>query len=211
VELKGKRAFRQCGNFDAENSTDGHRGLMIPAKDGLPRRGSVDTTQKGAPGMADLAQWLAGLPLSQAMRRIAWLFPLLQTIHILATGMMLSSVIMISLRLWGVSRTQTMAARGHRYMPWIWTSLVVLIVTGVALVVGNPRTLRDPALQVKLWMMVPAVAASLILAVGMRGDGMWEKNRSVRGMMSLAATAAFVLWLGVTLAGRGRWIVNLIG
>ena len=161
--------------------------------------------------MADLAQWLTGLPLSLAMRRIAWLFPLLQTIHILAIGMMLSSVIMISLRLWGVSRAQAIAACGHRYLPWIWTSLVVLIVTGVVLVVGNPRTLRDPALQVKLWLMVPAVATTLVLAVAMRGEALWEKNRGVRGTMSLAAITTLVLWLGVTLAGRGRWMANLIG
>jgi hypothetical protein len=161
--------------------------------------------------MADLAQWFASLPLSVAMRRIGWVFPLLQTVHILAIGMMLSSVVMISLRLWGVSRTQTIAARGHRYLPWIWTSLVVLTVTGVALAVGNPRTLRDPALQVKLWMMVPAIAATLILAVAMRGEALWEKNTRARGMAGLAATATLLLWLGVTLAGRGRWMANLIG
>jgi hypothetical protein len=161
--------------------------------------------------MADLAQWLTGLPLSLVMRRIGWLFPLLQTIHILAIGMMLSSAIMISLRLWGVSRAQAIAACGHRYMPWIWMSLVVLTVTGVVLVVGNPRTLRDPALQVKLWLMVPAIATTLILAVAMRGEALWEKKPGARGMMSLAAAATLVLWLGVTLAGRGRWIANLIG
>jgi hypothetical protein len=161
--------------------------------------------------MADLAQWFASLPLSVAMRRIGWVFPLLQTVHILAIGMMLSSVVMISLRLWGVSRTQTIAARGHRYLPWIWTSLVVLTVTGIVLAIGNPRSLRDPALQVKLWMMVPAIAATLILAVAMRGEALWEKNTRARGMAGLAATATLLLWLGVTLAGRGRWMANLIG
>jgi hypothetical protein len=161
--------------------------------------------------MADLAQWFASLPLSVAMRRIGWVFPLLQTVHILAIGMMLSSVVMISLRLWGVSRTQTIAARGHRYLPWIWTSLVVLTVTGIVLAIGNPRSLRDPALQVKLWMMVPAIAATLILAVAMRGEAWWEKNTRARGMAGLAATATLLLWLGVTLAGRGRWMANLIG
>jgi hypothetical protein len=30
-------------------------------------------------------------------------------------------------------------------------------------------------------------------------------------MMSLASAATLVLWLGVTLAGRGRWMLNLIG
>jgi hypothetical protein len=171
----------------------------------------VKTAHQGACGMAELAQWLTGLPLSQAMRRIAWLFPLLQTIHILGTGMMLSSTIMISLRLWGVSRKQAIAACGHRYMPWIWTSLVVVTVTGAALIVGNPRSLRDPALPVKLWLMAPAIATTLILAVAMRGQALWEKRPGVRGMMSLAAAATLVLWLGVTLAGRGRWIANLIG
>jgi hypothetical protein len=161
--------------------------------------------------MADLAQWLTSLPLSLAMRRLAWLFPLLQTAHLLSIGMMLSSVIMISLRLWGVSRAQAIAACGHRYLPWIWTSLIVLIVTGVVLVVGNPRTLRDPALQVKLWLMVPAVATTLVFALAMRGEALWQKKPGVRGMMSLAAAATLVLWLGVTFAGRGRWIVNLIG
>jgi uncharacterized membrane protein len=161
--------------------------------------------------MADLAQWLTSLPLSLAMRRMAWLFPLLQTVHILSIGLMLSSVIMISLRLWGVSRTQAIAALGHRYMPWIWTSLVVVTVTGIALIVGNPRSLRDPALQVKLWLMVPAIATTLVIAIAMRGDALWQKNPRARAMMSLATAATLVLWLGVTFAGRGRWIVNLIG
>jgi hypothetical protein len=161
--------------------------------------------------MADLAQWLTSLPLSLAMRRMAWLFPLLQTVHILSIGLMLSAVIMISLRLWGVSRTQAIAALAHRYMPWIWMSLVVVTVTGIALIVGNPRSLRDPALQVKLWLMVPAIATTLVLAIAMRGEALWQKNPRARGMMSLAAAATLALWLGVTFAGRGRWIVNLIG
>jgi uncharacterized membrane protein len=161
--------------------------------------------------MADLAQWLTSLPLSLALRRIAWLFPLLQTVHILSIGLMLSSVIMISLRLWGVSRTQAIAALGHRYMPWIWTSLVVVTVTGIVLIIGNPRSLRDPALQAKLWLMVPAIATTLVLAIAMRGEALWQKNPGARGMMSFAAAATLVLWLGVTFAGRGRWIVNLIG
>ena len=108
-----------------------------------------------------------------------------------------------ALRLWGASKTQSVSARGHRYMPWIWWSLVVLTVTGVALIVGNPRSLRDPALPAKLWMMVPAIATTLVLAFAMRGEGRWEKNPRARGMMSLAAVATLVLWLGVAVQGGG--------
>jgi hypothetical protein len=160
--------------------------------------------------MADLSQWLTGLPLGAAMRRLPWLFPLLQTLHILAIGMMLSSLIMISLRLWRVSKTQSIVARGHRYLPWIWWSLVVLSLTGLALIVGNPRSLRDPALAVKLWLVVPATAVTLVLALMMRsGDG-FEKRPAGRLTMSVTATATLALWLGVTLLGRGRWIFNFL-
>jgi hypothetical protein len=161
--------------------------------------------------MSDLAQWLTGLPLGIAMRRLQWLFPLLQTLHILAIGMMVSSLIMISLRLWQVSKAQSIVARGHRYLPWIWWSLVVLALTGGALIIGNPRSLRDPALAVKLWLVVPATAVTLVLAMMMRGGNRFEKCAGGRLTMSVAATATLVLWLGVTFLGRGRWIFNFLG
>jgi hypothetical protein len=161
--------------------------------------------------MADLAQWLTGLSLGVAMRRLHWLFPLLQTLHILAIGMMLSSLIMISRCLWRVSKTQSIVARGHRYLPWIGWSLVVLTLTGVALIIGNPRSLRDPALAVKLWMMIPATALTLVLALMMRGGDRFEKRTGCRLTMSFAANATLVLWLGVTFLGRGRWIFNFLG
>jgi cytochrome bd-type quinol oxidase subunit 2 len=161
--------------------------------------------------MAALAQWLTGLPFGIAMRRLPWLFPLLQTLHVLAIGMMLSSQIMILLRLWRVSKTQGIAARGHRYLPWIWWSLVVLVVTGVALVIGNPRSSRDPALAAKLLLMVPATLVTLVLALMMRDGDRLDERANGRMTMSVAATATLVLWLGVTFLGRGRWIFNVLG
>ena len=89
----------------------------------------------------------------------------------------MSAAIMISMRLWRVSKTQSITARAHRYLPWLWLSLVVLTLTGAALIIGNPRSLRDPALAVKLWLMVPATAVTIVLALTMRGGDRFEKSR----------------------------------
>ncbi len=51
--------------------------------------------------MAQLSQWVGSLPLSLMMRRITWLIPVLQIVHILSIGIVLSSVVMVDLRLWG--------------------------------------------------------------------------------------------------------------
>jgi hypothetical protein len=161
--------------------------------------------------MADLAQWLTGLPLGVMMRRLHWLFPLLQTLHILATGLVMSATIMISLRLWRVAKTQSIAARAHRYLPWIWWSLVVLTLTGAALIIGNPRSLRDPALPMKLWLTLAATAVTIVLALMMRGGDRFEKRAGGHLAMSVTAAATLMLWLGIAFLGRGRWIFNLLG
>jgi hypothetical protein len=89
--------------------------------------------------------------------------------------------------------------------------LVVLILTGIALIIGNPRSLRDPALAVKLWLMVPATAVTAVVTLMMGGGDRFEKRAGGRLTMSVAATATLVLWLGVTFLGRGRWVFNFLG
>jgi hypothetical protein len=125
--------------------------------------------------------------------------------------LLMSAAIMISLRLWRVSKTQSTAARAHRYLPWLWLSLVVLTLTGAALIVGNPRSLRDPALPAKLWLTVAATAITVILALMMRGGDKFEKRVGGHLAMSVAAATTVMLWLGVTFLGRGRWIFNFLG
>src|SRR5438067_13826067 len=101
--------------------------------------------------MMDLVQWLNALPMSSAVRRISWVIPLMQTIHILATGVILSSAIMIALRIWGVARSQTFVESALRFEPWIWSAMVLLTFTGVVLIMGaSRRALLDPTFQVKI-------------------------------------------------------------
>jgi len=159
--------------------------------------------------MMAFVQWLQNSPLSLTVRRIGWLIPLMQTLHILANGLVLSAIIMIDLRVWG-SRTEPLRDRVRRLLPWLWTAMAVLTATGLVLILATPRrTLLDATFQVKMLMMAVAIAATLALAAALRRvapDGV-----SAGRMAGAMAAAALLLWLGVTLAGRGRWIANLVG
>jgi hypothetical protein len=157
--------------------------------------------------MAELSQWIGSLPISLAMRRITWLIPLLQTLHILSIGIVLSGVVMIDLRIWGMARSETAVAPWRGFLPWIWTALAVATLTGIALMFGAPRSWRDAAFMAKLILMGLAMLATLALPLLLRridrGGG--------RGTAGVFAAATLVLWLGVTLAGRGRWIAAMLG
>lgn len=159
--------------------------------------------------MAELSQWVGGLPLSLAMRRITWLIPVLQIVHILSVGIVLSSVVMVDLRLWGVSRTGPARARGERFLPWMWTTLALATLSGIALMIGAPRSWRDAAFVAKLYMMAAAVLATLALPILLRRNHSGGKEPGVPAQ--LVGTAVLVLWIGATLAGRGRWIAGWLG
>jgi len=161
--------------------------------------------------MGELVQWLSGLPLSLAIRRISWVIPLMQTLHILATGMILSSVIMVDLRIWGLSRSQTLVQSAHRFVPWIWSAMVLMLVTGVLLIIAAPRrTLLDSTFQVKMLLMALAIVATLAFQVALRRNHGRQDGRSAGWIAGFIAAATLILWIAVTVAGRGRWIGNMI-
>ena len=160
--------------------------------------------------MAALAQWVGNLPISLWMRQITWLIPILQTLHILSIGMILSAVVMIDLRIWGVSRSQSLVERSRRFLPWVWVALVVSTLTGIALMVGAPRSWRDAAFVAKLYMMAAATVATLALPLLLR----WNQGggqKDARGVANFVGTTILLLWIGATLAGRGRWIAGWLG
>jgi hypothetical protein len=161
--------------------------------------------------MRDLVVWLNALPLSLAIRRIGWVIPLMQTVHILATGMLLSSIIMIDLRVWSRARSQTFAENAHRFVPWIWAAMVLLTVTGVGLMMAaSRRALLDPTFGVKIWLMAAALAATLGFQIVIRYRHKRWDHAGAGWTAGLAGAAILMLWVAVTVASRGRWIGNVI-
>src|SRR4029450_11680680 len=119
--------------------------------------------------MITFVQWLQSTPLSLSVRRISWLIPMMQTLHILANGLVLSAIIMIDLRVWRRTGAEPLADRVRRLLPWLWGALGVLTATGLVLVLGAPRrTLLDPPFHVKMLIMLVAIVATLVLTAMLR-------------------------------------------
>jgi hypothetical protein len=162
-------------------------------------------------GMVELASWLASLPFSQAFRKLDWLVPWLQIIHILANGVILSAVVMIDMRVWGISRSQASIAMARRFQSWIWAGLVLLTVSGVLLILYAPRRLlTDITFQVKMVVMGLAIAATVAL-LALRLERETTDGHADRHVLaSLLAGLTLLLWVGVTFAGRGRWLALML-
>jgi hypothetical protein len=90
-------------------------------------------------GVSRFADWLAQTSLSTAIQVNEWVIPTVQSIHIVAIGVVLGSVLMVTLRTVGLAaREQTLAEMTARFDPWKWSGLAVLLATGFVMIVGEP-------------------------------------------------------------------------
>ncbi len=166
-----------------------------------------------------LGEWLRTTPmtpLSLAIQKTSlsalidqhfWVIPIIQTIHILAIGATIGSVLMINLRIFQFAgRSRTMTETVRRYLPWVWWGLLVLLITGIGMTIGEPvRELTNPIFWIKMVMIVVAAAISLWFQGSVRRNvARWELTHSGRVVIRAGSAAVIVMWCLIMLAGR--WI-----
>ena len=88
--------------------------------------------------LASLAAWLADTALSRLLQTVEWLVPAIQTAHILAVAVVISSVLMLSLAVFALhGREQPLSRTVGRFAPGIRFGLPVLLVTGALLITAT--------------------------------------------------------------------------
>jgi hypothetical protein len=155
--------------------------------------------------------WLAATPLSTMIQTVPWVIPTVQTIHILAIAVVMSSVFMLDLRILGiVSRSQPLAAIAQRFLPWMWWTLIVLLLSGSTLIIGEPgRSLKNPAFILKMSMLLTVLILTGAFQRGLGRDAaFWDRTVRRRIGARLLAGFSLVLWIGIVFAGR--WIAYIV-
>ena len=161
----------------------------------------------------ELTKWLAASAASETIQRIFWLVPVVQTVHLLAIGILLSSGLLLGLRLLGLAWTQqSIADTARRFLPAVWWSLLVLLLSGSVLIVGEPaRTLGNPAFWGKVAAIVLAVVLTLSLQQGLRRDSTaWLQSGTAVPSPAARAIAAASVLLWITALVLGRWIAYIL-
>jgi hypothetical protein len=155
--------------------------------------------------MHRFVDWLSQTPLSLAIQTREWIIPTIQSVHIVAIAVVMGSVFMIELRIWGwAGRDQTVSETTARFGPWLIGALGVLLVTGAVMVIGEPE--RE-LLALSFWLKMILVAVGTIVAITFqraveRRDRAWEPAIVDRRLINAAAFVVLLIWLGVIVLGR---------
>ena len=157
--------------------------------------------------VAQFCDWLSQTPLSMTLQSVGWIIPMVQSVHILAIAIVMSSVIMVDLRLLGLmGHTQSISGLTRRFLPWVWWSLLVLLVTGAVLITAEPRRdLLNPVFQAKMVLLLVAIAVTVLFQTTVaRNMEIWDLSPQKRTGAWITAIASLLVWTAII--GCGRWI-----
>jgi len=155
----------------------------------------------------DFCTWLESTSMSHTIQTVDWIVPAVQTLHILAIAAVMSSVLMINLRLVGaLGRDQPLPRFSARFLPIIWWALPVLLVTGAIMVIGEPmRSLENVVFQLKMCLVLAAITITLGFQAPLkRNPAFWDGSAGRRGGALTLAVVSLALWVSIVFAGR--WI-----
>ena len=141
--------------------------------------------------MHDLAVYL--------LSNVPGLPPVVQTVHLLGIAVIMSSVVLLDLRILGVALpSQGVQELARRVMPWVWWALPIMLLSGLPFVFARPqRYFTNPVFGLKFALLLPSIALAALLHV------VTVRKPDYRGTKVIAAFS-LLLWIGVVLAGR--WI-----
>src|SRR5215471_4268056 len=89
--------------------------------------------------MLPFFQWVSETAVGQAISRSPWAFAVIESVHLLALAVIGGAVLTLDLRLLGLGlRDQPIDRVAHDAHPWLVSSLIVMLVTGVLLFSSEP-------------------------------------------------------------------------
>lgn len=150
-------------------------------------------------------EWLSQTPLSLAIQTREWVIPTIQSIHIVAIGVVVASVFMIDLRVLGwAERDQTLMETVSRFGPWLSWGLCVLLVTGALMVVGEPaRELLSFSFWFKMGLVAIGTLIAAVFRIALRRDEHhWEQSLVKRRTTKSLAILTLLVWVGIIILGR---------
>src|SRR4030095_13808455 len=78
--------------------------------------------------------WCENTAIGEAIRNSQWLFPVIESVHLLGLVVIAGAVLVVDMRLFGVGlRRQPVAVLARDAQPWLIGGLVVMVTTGVLL------------------------------------------------------------------------------
>ncbi len=159
----------------------------------------IDGSPAGRLGLA-----IAQSPIGTALRDSIWLYPTVETLHILGFALLFGSIVVVDLRLLGLRRHVALGPLMGFVLPVTLLSTLLVVPTGLLLFTAHATDLiGNQAFIVKMLLLFAAVINALMFHAGpYRVEVEAPPGTPPRPATRLFATISIVVWIAIVVAGR---------
>ena len=158
-------------------------------------------------GLSSMSIWqsIQSSTLGDTIAESTWMFPTLETIHVIALVTVIGTITIMDFRMIGVaSRNVAVTQVSKDTLPFTWAAFVLAAITGLLLFTSKaPDYVANPYF---LWKLVIMSLAGLNMMYfhffTYRTVEHWDLDPSVPGAVKLAGFLSLACWLGVVFCGR---------
>ncbi len=153
---------------------------------------------------ARLGDAIANTALGVALRESSWVYPMVETIHIVGFALLVGSIFVVDLRLLGVRRDVALVPLLRFVLPVTLSCLLLVIPSGLLLFAAHANDLvGNRAFIVKIVLLFAAATNALMFHVGpYRTEVDAPHGTRPRSSTRFFATVSIALWLAILVAGR---------
>jgi hypothetical protein len=148
--------------------------------------------------------WLETTGLAETMRRSAWMYPIVEIVHIVGFVVLVGSVVMFDLRVLGLGRGLAVTPLARHLLRWSWLSLALVVPAGLMMFAAHATEFAtNPAFLVKLGLLALAGAnVAFFHRVPYRTVRFWDARGLAPAAARSAAALSIAVWIGVIACGR---------
>jgi Family of unknown function (DUF6644) len=155
----------------------------------------------------ELISYLENSAIATSIREDDTLFPLIESVHVVAISLVVGSILVLDLRLTGFASLQRPVGRLARsILPVTWGAFALAATSGSLLFISNATKYLANGFFVAKMALLCAAGLNMIVfhAVSARDLPQWEKASSPPLRARIAGAVSILLWIAIVACGR--WI-----
>lgn len=153
-----------------------------------------------------VCEWLQQTSASTGIRESVWVFPIIESTHLLSLAASVGTIAFVDLRLIGAAmRRQPVTDVIEQLQPWALGGFAIMFLSGGLLFLSEPlKCYHSAFFQTKLVLLALLGINALLFHVSIyRRVAAWNKAADVPLTARLAGYVSLTLWMSVIILGRG--------
>ena len=140
-----------------------------------------------------------------AIRDSIWMFPIIESVHVIGFTLVVGTIAIIDLRLLGLaSVARSFERMWSDILKWTWAAFAVTVLTGLIMFTTNAQIYyHNPFFRTKMVLLLPAgINMGAFEVTAGRTVQSWGNRRSAPPAGKAVAVLSLALWIAIIFMGR---------